>query len=173
MSPAPADLVNAVDLAGRAARLQRTLGLWQLPRLVEAGALEGTRANAQLVFGTLEGRTTLAVQVDGEVFLACRRCLRPCACAVDESALLAVIARDTDEVPGGYEPLLGEAERLSVVEVIEEQVLLGLPLVPMHATAAGCGEVAAALDAVGDEAAADEKQKPFANLRQLLDKGAG
>jgi uncharacterized protein len=173
MSPAPADLVNAVDLAGRAARLERTLELSQLPRLVEAGALAGTRVRAQLVFGSFEGRTTIAVQVDGEVFLACQRCLRPCACGVDESALLAVIARDAEEVPGGYEPLLGDAERLSVVEVIEEQVLLGLPLVPMHETAAECGAVAAALDAVGDEAAADEKQKPFANLRQLLDKGAG
>ena len=173
MSPAPADLVNAVDLAGRAARLERTLELSQLPRLVEAGALAGTRVRAQLVFGSFEGRTTIAVQVDGEVFLACQRCLRPCACGVDESALLAVIARDAEEVPGGYEPLLGDAERLSVVAVIEEQVLLGLPLVPMHETAAECGAVAAALDAVGDEAAADEKQKPFANLRQLLDKGAG
>jgi uncharacterized protein len=173
MSPAPADLVNAVELAGRAARLERTLGLSQLPRLVEAGALEGTRTHAQLVFGSLEGRATIAVQVDGEVLLTCQRCLRPCACAVDESALLAVIARDSDEVPGGYEPLLGDAERLAVVEVIEEQLLLGLPLVPMHATAADCGAVAATLDIVGDEAAADEKQRPFSNLRQLLDKGTG
>ncbi len=173
MSPAPADLVNAVDLAGRAARLERKLELSQLPRLVEAGARAGTRVRAQLVFGSFDGRTTIAVQVDGEVYLACQRCLRPCACGVDESALLAVIARDADEVPGGYEPLLGDAERLSVVEVIEEQVLLGLPLVPMHETAAECGAVVAALDEVGDEAAADEKQKPFANLRQLLDKGAG
>jgi uncharacterized protein len=173
MSPAPADLVNAVELAGRAARLERVLRLSQLPRLIEAGALEGTRAQAELVFGSFEGRTTIAVQVDGEVFLACQRCLRPCACAVDESALLAVIASDTDEVPGGYEPLLGDAERLAVVEVIEEQLLLGLPLVPMHATAAECGAVAAALDAIEDEAATDEKQRPFENLRQLLDKGTG
>jgi uncharacterized protein len=76
-------------------------------------------------------------------------------------------------VPGGYEPLLGDAERLSVVELIEEQVLLGLPLVPMHPTTAECGAAPAALDAVGDEAAADEKQRPFANLRQLLDESEG
>jgi uncharacterized protein len=173
MSRAPADLVNAVELAGRAARLERTVGLPQLPRLVDAGALEGTRLNAELEFGNLEGRTTVAVQVEGEVFLACQRCLRPCACDVDESALLAVVARDTDEVPGGYEPLLGDAERLSVGELIEEQVLLGLPLVPMHATAAECGAVATVVEAIADEPAADEKQRPFANLRQLLDKGDG
>ena len=173
MSRAPADLVNAVELAGRAARLERTVGLPQLPRLVEAGALEGTRLHAELEFGSLEGRTTVAVQVDGEVFLPCQRCLRPCECDLDESAVLAVVARDTDEVPSGYEPLLGDAERLSVVELIEEQVLLGLPLVPMHATAAECGAVATAVEAVVDEPAADEKQRPFANLRQLLDKGDG
>lgn len=173
MSRAPADLVNAVELARRAARLERTVGLSQLPRLAEAGALKGTRVQAKLEFGSLEGRTTVAVLVDGEVVLPCQRCLRPCVCDVEESALLAVVARDADEVPGGYEPLLGDAERLSVVELIEEQVLLGLPLVPMHPTAVACGAAAAALDAAADEAAVDEKQRPFSNLRQLLDKGEG
>ena len=171
MSHAPADRVNAVELAGRAATLERRLGLSQLPRLVEAGALDGTHVHAWLEFGTFEGRATIEVRVEGAVFLACQRCLKPCACAVDEEALLAVVASDTDEVPGGYEPLLGDAERLSVVEVIEEQVLLGLPLVPMHATAAECGAAAAALAAVEDEPAVEETQRPFANLRELLEKG--
>jgi uncharacterized protein len=169
MSTAPADLVNAVELAGRAATLERRVVLPQLPRLIEAGALEGTQVWATLEFGKFEGRTTIAVRVEGEAFLACQRCLRPCACVVDETASLVVVARDTDEVPGGYEPLLGDPERLSVAGLIEEQVLLGLPLVPTHGTAAQCG-AAAALAADEAEAAADEKQRPFANLRELLDK---
>jgi uncharacterized protein len=173
MSPTPADLVNAVELAGRAARLERRAGLSQFPRLAEAGALDGTEVKAQLDFGKFEGRVTLAVQVQGAVMLTCQRCLRPCACALDESASLAVIARDTDEVPGGFEPLPGDAERLSLTEVIEEQVLLGLPLVPMHVNAAQCGAAVAALAAARDEPAADETKRPFANLRQLLDKGTG
>ena len=171
MSHAPADRVNAVELAGRAATLERRLGLSQLPRLAEAGALDGSQVTAQLEFGTFDGRTTIAVRVEGDVFLACQRCLKPCACAVDETASLALVASDADEVPGGYEPLLGDAERLSVAEVIEEQVLLGLPLVPLHETAAECGAVAAALATVEDEPAVDETQRPFANLRELLEKG--
>jgi len=170
MSHAPADRVNAVELAGRAATLERRLGSSQLPRLIEAGALDGTHVHAWLEFGTFEGRATIGVRVDGEVMLACQRCLKPCACAVDETASLAVVASETDDVPGGYEPLLGDAERLSVVEVIEEQVLLGLPLVPMHASAAECGAAAAALAATGERPAAEETQKPFANLRELLEK---
>ena len=171
MSHAPADRVNAVELAGRAATLERRFGLSQLPRLAEAGALEGTQVTAQLEFGTFEGRTTIAVRVEGEVVLACQRCLKPCAHRVDDEESLVVVTSDTDEVPGGYEPLLGEPERLSVVEVIEEQVLLGLPLVPMHATAAECGAAAAALTATEDEPAVEETQTPFANLRELLEKG--
>ena len=171
MSPAPADHVNAVELAGRTARLERRLLVAQLPRLAEAGALEGSELRAQLEFGTFERRVIVSVRVEGEVLLACQRCLRPCACSVAESADLAVVETDGDDVPGGYEPFLGDAERLSVTEVIEEQVLLGLPLVPKHANAAQCGASAAAPAAGGDETAADEKQKPFANLRQLLEKG--
>jgi uncharacterized protein len=170
MSHAPADRVNAVELAGREAKLERRFGLAQLPRLVEAGALDGTQLHAQLEFGRFDGRSIVAVRVEGEVVLACQRCLRPCACAVDESASLAIVARDTDEVPGGYEPLLGDAERLSIAELVEEQVLLGLPLVPMHETAAECGAVATALAAVEDEPAVEETQTPFANLRELLEK---
>jgi uncharacterized protein len=90
---------------------------------------------------------------------------------VDESASLVVVGSDADELPGGYEPLLGDPERLSLTELIEEQVLLGLPLVPMHAEAAQCGVAEAALAAGEPEAAVEEKQRPFANLRALLDKG--
>ena len=173
MSSAPADLVNAVELAGRSATLERRLGLRDLPRLAEAGALEGTRASAELAFGKFDGRTTVEVQVSGELVLTCQRCLRPCSCAVNESASLVVMASDADEVPGGFEPLLGDAERLSVTELIEEQLLLGLPLVPKHATAALCGAAPAAIAISATEAVADETQRPFANLRKLLDEGSG
>lgn len=173
MSSAPADLVNAVELAGRSATLKRSLGLRNLPRLVGAGALEGTRASAELAFGMIEGRTTVEAQVSGELVLTCQRCLKPCTCMVSESASLVVMANDADELPGGFEPLLGDAERLSVIELIEEQLLLGLPLVPKHATTALCGEAPAAIAAGVTVAAADETQRPFANLRELLDKGSG
>ncbi len=171
MSRAPADLVNAVELAGRAARLERHLVLTQMPRVAEAGALEGTYATAQLEFGHFEGRVTVAVQVHGDLTLTCQRCLRPCTCRLDESAVLAVVESDTEEVAGGHETLLGDPERLSLTGVIEEQVLLGMPLVPVHEEAANCGATGVASDAASDDAMADEKQRPFSNLRQLLDKG--
>lgn len=170
MSPALADQVNAVELAGRAATVERRLELDRLPTLADAGALEGTSVRALLGFDSFAGHATVAVRIEGVVVLPCQRCLQPCVCGIDESTTLAVVASDEDEVPGGYEPLLGDAERLSLGALIEEQVLLGLPLVPMHVDVAECG-MGRPTEA---EAATrhDDRQRPFANLRDLLDQGS-
>jgi uncharacterized protein len=168
MSPAPADLVNALELAGRAASIERDVDLTQLPRLVDAGALEGTRAHGELRFGLFEGRATVDARVSGTVVLSCQRCLKPCELTIVESAPLVVLATDEDAVPAGFDPILGNAERLPVIEVIEEQLLLGLPLVAMHPAEFGCRRDSGS-DSTPDEAS--DRQKPFANLRELLEKG--
>ena len=175
MSPGPADQVNAKELAARAAVLERHLGLEKLDRVAAAGGLEGTRIDALLRFGTFDRRTTVDVTLGGVVVLACQRCLQPCECAVEEAASLMVVPLDTDAVPDEYEPLLGPAEQLSLVELIEEQVLLAMPLVPAHEDAARCAALAGkaqAQPAVRVQAvtqAAEEKQMPFANLREMLE----
>ena len=169
MSPAPADLVNALELAGRAASIERDVVLAQLPRLIDAGALEGTRVSGELRFGLFEGRATVEAHVSGTVMLSCQRCLEPLAVTVVEAAPLIVLATHEDAVPAGFDPILGNAERLPVIEVIEEQLLLGLPLVATHPPGAGCRRDS------GPEPAPDretpDRQTPFAKLRELLDKG--
>ena len=180
MSPGPADQVNAKELSARAAVLERHYELSQLERVAEAGGLPGTRIDAQLRFGASEGRTTVDVRVTGVAMLACQRCLQPCECAVDESAQVAIVGVETDAVPDGYEPFVGRPEQLSLAAMAEEQVLLALPLVPMHAAGSpqcrstGADVVPLARSAADEpaakKAAADEKQTPFANLRELLDK---
>jgi uncharacterized protein len=167
MSPARADLVNALDLAGRAAELERDYELANLPRLRDAGALTGTRVYARLRFALFERLPTIEADVSGVVVLTCQRCLRPCSCTVDETALLMIVAGEGDDVAGGYEPWIGDAEQLAVGAVIEEQVLLALPLVPVHADTDDCrARAAAGAQADGCE----DRQRPFANLRELLEK---
>ena len=165
MSPAPADLVNAVELAGRAASIERDVVLAQLPRLLDAGALAGTRAHGELRFAMFEGRPTVDTRVSGTVVLTCQRCLKPCDVTIVEAAPLIVLGTDEEAAPAGFDPILGNAERLPVIEVIEEQLLLGLPLVAVHPPGAGCGG-----DPGPGSAPEADRQKPFANLRELLDK---
>jgi uncharacterized protein len=170
MSPALADLVNAKELAGRSASIERSLDLRQLPRVVEAGARKGTQVHARLRFAIFEGRPTVEMHIEGVVVLVCQRCLKPCETRLDEAELIMVMANATDEVEGGYEPFIGDVESLSLAALIEEQVLLGLPLVPLHEDAAQCrksasGKLVAKVEA---EAQPEDTQMPFANLRDLL-----
>jgi uncharacterized protein len=171
MSPAPADLVNAKELAGRSASLERSLDLRQLPRVAEAGALQGTNVQARLHFAIFQGRTTVAVQVAGVAVLECQRCLKPCETELRESEQIMVAAGDADDVAGGFEPFIGDAESLSLSALIEEQVLLGLPLVPLHDDPAECRKSARGKKVAKVEAEAhpEDTQRPFANLRDLLD----
>ena len=167
MSPAPADLVNALELGARAASIERDLALAQLPRLNDAGALEGTRLRGELRFGLFEGRATVDTHISGTVLLTCQRCMKPCEVSVREVAPLIVVATDEDLVPAGFDPILGDAERLPVIEVMEEQLLLGLPLAASHPPGTGCQREAEPQP--GPDEVAD-RQRPFANLRELLDK---
>lgn len=179
MSPGPADQVNAKELSARAAVVERHFDLAQFERVKEAGGLPGTRIDAQLRFGVFEGRTTVDVAVTGVATLVCQRCLQTCDCELDEAAQLLVVRDEDEEVPGGYEPFVGTPEQLSLSALIEEQVLLALPLVPMHEPGTpGCLPIGADLVPLAPESAseveaqavADEKQTPFANLRELLGK---
>jgi uncharacterized protein len=146
----------------------------------EAGGLPGTRVAAQLRFGTFEGRTRVDVRVTGVAVVPCQRCLQACECALDEDAALVVVNDATDVVPGGYEPFEGVPEQLSLAALVEEQVLLALPLVPMHeAGAGGCSAADVVPLAPGSGSRAtvaaaehveEEKQTPFANLRELLER---
>jgi uncharacterized protein len=180
MSPGPADQVNAKELSARAAVLERRYDLSQLERVAEAGGLPGTRIAAQLRFGAFEGKTTVDVRVTGVALLTCQRCLQPCECTVDEVAQVALVGEETEEVPDGYEPFVGRSEQLSLAAVAEEQVLLALPLVPAHAAGSpqcrstGADVVplapAPAHEPAAKKAAEEEKQTPFANLRELLEK---
>ena len=167
MSPAPADLVNALELGGRGASIERDLALAQLPRLTDAGALEGTRVRGELRFGMFEGRATVDTRISGTVVLTCQRCLNPCEVRVLEVAPLIVVATDEDVAPAGFDSILGNAERLPVIEVMEEQLLLGLPLVAVHPPGTGCQREASPQP---DPDEVSDRQRPFANLRELLDK---
>jgi uncharacterized protein len=146
----------------------------------DAGGLPGTRIAAQLRFGSFEGRTTVDVRVDGVAMLPCQRCLAPCEADVDERAQVMVVRDEDETVPGGYEPFVGVPEHLSLTALVEEQVLLALPLVPTHAVddercrssgaeAGPAGPSSSAKQPTAG-AAAEEKQTPFANLRELLEK---
>ena len=170
---APVDhTLDAVHAARSAIRLERHFDVSELPRLRDAtlpsDGKDAAALDATFVFSLLEGHPTIDGEMSGTVYLRCQRCLQPVAIPLAEDFQLVLVADDEvrPEEFGTYEPVVVDASRVDLQWLAEEQGLLALPLVPLHEP----GECAEAEDVPVAPAVEVEKQRPFGNLRELLQK---
>lgn len=175
----PADSVVDAEVCARAgSTIARHFSAADLPRLSEAGGREGSSVEANFQFSHFEGRPAVSGELHGAVVLTCQRCMRPVSVAVDDTFQVLIVAEERGDEPGGYEPVVANASRFDLRWLCEEQVLLALPLVPMHENV-DCAEgvVASASADEPTESDVDEvvdddgvRQQPFRNLRDLMRK---
>jgi uncharacterized protein len=120
------------------------------------------------------GLAVADLTVSGAATLACQRCLQAMTEPVSSSVRVALIAAEADasRVAEHLEPVLALGGRITVGELVEEELLLALPIVPLHAQASDCAVPvdAAAASGVPQTSDAPEQttQKPFAQLDKLL-----
>lgn len=111
-----------------------------------------------------------ALRVRARLGLICQRCLQEMIQEVDDTVEFRLVV---EEPPLTLEELEAEDEALpaenpvDVLELIEDQLILSLPLAPMH-TVCPHSQAAEQSAAPPDAAAQEERQHPFANLRALM-----
>ena len=106
--------------------------------------------------------------IEGEVALDCQRCLEPVTQVLDLTFRLGLV---TDEagiagLPECYEALVIAGEPASVAEVVSDEVLLALPLVPLHVDDSRCQGVMKDYQPPEGET----RENPFAVLAELKQK---
>jgi uncharacterized protein len=184
--------VDAARLFARNGRITADLPLQRLPRLTASLADSEGQASVALQFGLdVEGRKLLTGTVDAILHLSCQRCLQRMDWPV--SSELAMLVFDTreqldkvlrlqgsddlahdvlvlDELDDGSGVAADEQE-LNVQALIEDELILSLPLVPLHEDAS-CSQEWNSLRArsEAEEAQAAPKPNPFAVLAQLKGK---
>lgn len=79
------------------------------------------------------GISFVALRVEADLPLVCQRTLEIFAYPVSIDERLGVIAQESDEagLPEGYEPLLAPSGQLVIAEMIEDELILALPVVPL------------------------------------------
>jgi uncharacterized protein len=165
-------LVDADACARAASTIERRFPVAELSRVVAAGALldqhgGGAPIAARLKFSTFDTRPAIDGALEGTVDMTCQRCMRVVPVAVEDEFRVIVVSEESADEPSGYEPVVADAARFDVRWLIEDQVLLALPLVPMHEPGqCAPGDAPAAVD----EQPEDTRQKPFENLRKMLEK---
>ncbi len=143
---------------------QGKLPLASLQRLCGSLAAPDGDADYDLEFGKDElGVAYIAVRVDADLPLTCQRTLDVYRQPVHVEQRLGLIGDESEEaaLPPGYEPLLIPDGEVSLTDVIEDELILALPVVPL--------KPGAPLEWRDEEDEAGEPN-PFAELAKLKTK---
>ncbi|HEY0961186.1 MAG TPA: YceD family protein [Pseudomonadales bacterium] len=164
--------IDAVKMFAREGTITAELALARLQRLIEQLASDQGTVAVDLRFGRdEEGRRVLAGTLDSTVKAACQRCLQEMDLDLHSSLSLFVVDTEEelqelrDDQDGVVMP---EDGNLDVLALIEDELLLSLPMIPMHEDPA-CNQVLNALrqGGVAGEAVAESRPNPFAVLAGL------
>jgi uncharacterized protein len=132
------------SLHTRHGELGGDLELAQLPRL--AGLLQSADGSvrARLRFEQRGGGIGLTLEYETTVQLTCQRCLEPYGEHIANRVELALVEQGADEAstPQGHEPVELDDGRLLPARLIEDELILSIPLVPKHARVQDCGSLA-------------------------------
>ena len=165
ISPLPKS-VDPFKLAEQAVELKGEIALSQLERLVSQLDDKSGVVEVFLSFGKdEEGIRFITGRLSARLTLICQRCLEPLVVDLDASLHLGLVFSEeaAKQLPKRYDPILLETNTLQLWELIEEELLLSLPLVPMHDDQ-GCNSILAAQE---QQDQAPQRENPFAVLASL------
>ncbi len=143
-----------------------------LPRLAEFQSSQDSVVRARLAFEQDEdGHHCIRGEVHTELELRCQRCLEPVRYEVNASVELALVWSEDQAraLPEHLDPWLASDEKMVLAELLEEELLLALPLVATHEQCPEPLDNPAAGAGAGANEGSDkpERENPFAVLERL------
>lgn len=109
-------------------------------RLANLGVHSCDAIQYTLNFSREETWVVVRGSIEATVVMRCQRCLQPVTLSLSVSPVLAMLDDEAkiETLPERYEPwLLTEDSMLSPLAMIEEELILALPLVPKHSDSCG------------------------------------
>jgi uncharacterized protein len=150
-------VIDGLQFARGAVRLKGTLVLSQLQRLAEMRCAVTGLAYELSGRTDAEGRCWIRVRASGGVTLECQRCLGPLdfPLMLDSELLLTQDEREMANAEDDVDRVLA-GRQMEVSKLVEDEVLLALPMAPMHGH---CGD--------RQEGTESGRPSPFAALAKL------
>lgn len=148
-------------------RHQGVIALDELNRLT--GMLKSDQAEVEVKFSFSDSeydRSMVKGHVVAELSIECQRCLKPVLQLVELDFELLIDASDNIVQTSGVDTLYSEDGNIDMYDVVEDELILGLPLVALHESGR-CNEYWHVSDDVVKET---ERENPFLVLEKLKTK---
>lgn len=169
MSPPWFQPLEVDRLARGEAEIDFDVPLAELPRLKARIPGIGGSVHGAARFGRQSDFAVAELSLTGKATLQCQRCMQAMELPIESTTHVALILAEADaaEVPEELEPVLARSGSISAGELVEEELLLALPIVPLHEELRECA-VPPTAPLVSAAAAEHVTQRPFAGLAELL-----
>lgn len=128
--------INLFRLSEHGAKFHGSLFIKDMQRLHASLYNEGGEVVVDLTLGTdAEGTRFCHVQLQTEITLQCQRCMNPFTYGIISDFIHGITRseEEADSLPAQYEPVIVRDGLLMVRDLVEDELILKLPIVPMHA----------------------------------------
>lgn len=164
----PASIQASVAI-GRGAHYEGELPLKLLPRLLEQVVSAGEPLKVALETGREAGYPAVRGSIRGSLELRCQRCDKPFRWTLDAVVNLRLVSTEAQEKEsmGACDPYRVQEDSLPLRELVEDEVLLALP---MLARCESCENSVNSITATPAEAShkGPQRENPFAALKGSL-----
>ena len=127
--------IDPVKLAVSGECLSGMVGLRDMHRLAELICNDSGDASYELTFSRNEkGIVTVSGKIQAQLTMICQRCLGEVMIPIECITRIGIVQNehDLDVLDEELDPFQSEDGNISVLKLIEDEILLGLPLSPMH-----------------------------------------
>lgn len=154
--------VDVERLTARDARIDSITPIASMKRLVELLADDEGSVESELRFSRYSGHRHIDGGAHAVVHVACQRCLEPMSVELDTDISLVIVDDDAEipALPDDAEAVVSEDGAVSPLELVEDELILALPIVAMH-------EAAQCVAEMKDFETPVERTNPFDVLKQL------
>ncbi len=127
--------IDPIHSAKQGITLSGFVTLNELPRLNAIHPQKKEPAHVELQFKVDAGGLKIVEgTIKTTVELPCERCNQITICPLELKFILSPVLSEyhLSKLPESYEPLMMEGEFVELAIVVEDEILLGLPMVPKH-----------------------------------------
>lgn len=144
------------------------MSLSRMPRLCAAIADAGSQASIDLQVFKEGGLAVVSGRLQASLGLSCQRCFGLLRHPVDAHIRLGWARADqAQHWPDSYETLESGSGRIRLAELVEDELLLALPLAPRHAKPEDCATLRTPAAKPDTMAPAAESRRAFEMLKTL------
>ena len=129
--------VDVRKACARELEVSGTISLQRLPRFRDYLASHSADITVHLGFATdRDGQRLIRGELSARIEMTCQRCLQPLTRELQEPIRLALSGSDAESrlvsLDSPWDPWICTEDKLQLAELVEEQLILALPIVGLH-----------------------------------------